>query len=57
MRKLAFALMLCLGAGSMMAVAKSVYNFTLKSIDGKPTSLKSYHGKVLMLVKIGRAHV
>jgi glutathione peroxidase len=52
MRKLAFALMLCLGAGSMMAVARSVYNFTLKSIDGKPTSLKSYHGKVLMLVNV-----
>jgi glutathione peroxidase len=52
MRKFAIALMLCLGVGSAMAVAHSVYDFTLKSIDGKPTSLHAYHGKVLLLVNV-----
>jgi glutathione peroxidase len=32
--------------------AKSVYDFTLKSIDGQPTALKSYHGKVMLLVNV-----
>ena len=31
---------------------KSVYDFTLKSIDGQPVSLDSYHGKVLLLVNV-----
>jgi glutathione peroxidase len=52
MRKFAAVLVLCLGAISAMAVAKSVYDFTLKSIDGKPTSLTEYHGKVLLLVNV-----
>jgi glutathione peroxidase len=52
MRKFAAVLMLCLGAISAMAVAKSVYDFTLKSIDGKPESLAEYHGKVLLLVNV-----
>ena len=43
MRKFAAVLILCLGAISAMAVAKSVYDFTLKSIDGKPESLAEYH--------------
>ena len=51
MRKLAFALVLCV-AGTVLAAATSVYNFTLKSIDGKPVSLSEYHGKVLMLVNV-----
>lgn len=51
MRKITLALMLCI-AGSLMAAATSVYNFTLKSIDGKPVSLSEYHGKVLMLVNV-----
>jgi glutathione peroxidase len=33
-------------------VDKSVYDFTLKSIDGQPTALKSYHGKVMLLVNV-----
>src|ERR1700743_3794220 len=44
--------MLCLGVGSAMAVAHSVYDFTLKSIAGKPTSLHEYHGKVMLLVNV-----
>ena len=51
MRKLAFALGLCM-AGTVLAAATSVYNFTLKSIDGKPVTLSEYHGKVLMLVNV-----
>jgi glutathione peroxidase len=39
-------------AGSLMAAARSVYNFTLRSIDGKPVSLSEYHGKVLLLVNV-----
>jgi glutathione peroxidase len=50
-RKVAFALVFCM-AGSVLAAARSVYNFTLKSIDGKPVTLSEYHGKVLMLVNV-----
>jgi glutathione peroxidase len=50
-RKLAFALVFSM-AGIALAAATSVYNFTLKSIDGKPVSLSEYHGKVLMLVNV-----
>jgi glutathione peroxidase len=40
-------------AGVCMATpAGSVYSFTLKSIDGQPVSLRTYHGKVLMLVNV-----
>jgi len=50
---IAFAL-----AASMLSIAthaahpKSVYDFTLKSIDGQPTPLSDYHGKVLLLVNV-----
>ncbi len=33
-------------------VANSVYDFTLKDIDGKDASLAQYHGKVLLLVNV-----
>lgn len=52
MRRLALILVLCMAAGSMAASAKSVYNFTLRTIDGQPVSLKSYQGKVLLLVNV-----
>src|ERR1700690_3392190 len=52
MRRLALILMLCMAGGSLAASAKTIYNFTLKSIDGQPVSLKSYHGKVLLLVNV-----
>jgi glutathione peroxidase len=53
-RKLASALILCLTlAGTALAApAPSVYNYTLKSIDGQPTSLAQFHGKVLFLVNV-----
>ena len=34
------------------ADAKSIYDFTLKSIDGQPTPLSEYHGKVVLLVNV-----
>ncbi|WP_263359245.1 glutathione peroxidase [Acidicapsa ligni] len=58
MRKLA---LLCLSLGLAAAAlipaihaadAKSIYDFTLKSIDGQPTPLSAYHGKVVLLVNV-----
>jgi glutathione peroxidase len=41
-------------AGSAMALAAagSIYEFTMKSIDGQPVSLKSYKGNVVLLVNV-----
>ena len=52
MRNLAIVLTLCVAGVCMASPANSVYNFTLKSIDGQPVSLSSYHGKVLLLVNV-----
>ena len=52
MRKLAlFCLTLALTAAAI-AAPKSVYDFTLKSIDGQPAPLSEYHGKVVLLVNV-----
>jgi glutathione peroxidase len=52
MRKFSLILMLC-AAGSLMAgQAKSIYNFTMRSIDGQQVSLSSYKGKVVLLVNV-----
>jgi glutathione peroxidase len=51
-RNLAIVLTLCVAGVCMASPANSVYNFTLKSIDGQPVSLSSYHGKVLLLVNV-----
>ncbi len=37
---------------TLMAADKTVYDFTLNSIDGQPTSLSSYKGKVVLLVNV-----
>ena len=37
---------------SVMAAEKSVYDFTLNSIDGQPTPLSSFKGKVVLLVNV-----
>jgi glutathione peroxidase len=42
---------LFLGA-SVMATDKNVYEFTLNSIDGQPTPLAAYKGKIVMLVNV-----
>ena len=52
MRKLALVLTFCVAAVCMAVPANSVYSYTLKSIDGQPVSLKSYRGKVLLLVNV-----
>src|SRR5580658_11041186 len=52
MRKFALVLTFCVAAVCMAVPASSVYSYTLKSIDGQPVSLKSYRGKVLLLVNV-----
>ena len=50
MKKL-LVLMALLGI-SAMAAEKTVYDFTLHSIDGQPTPLSTFKGKVVMLVNV-----
>src|SRR6202012_4441110 len=52
MRNLALALSFCVAAIAMAVPTKSVYSFTLKSIDGQPVNLASYSGKVVLLVNV-----
>ena len=52
MRKLIFILMLCVACASLSAEPKSIYDFTMRSIDGDHVSLKSYQGKVVLLVNV-----
>ena len=52
MRKLILILMLCVACASLSAEPKSIYDFTMRSIDGDQVSLKSYHGKVVLLVNV-----
>ncbi len=49
--KMLFVLIVILGT-TLMAAEKSVYDFTLNSIDGQPTPLSSYKGKVVLLVNV-----
>src|ERR1700739_40393 len=51
-RKLCLMLMLFVAAGMTAAHAASIYDFTMKSMDGQPVSLKSYSGKVVLLVNV-----
>ena len=50
MRKLVSFFFLC--AIMVFAADTSVYDFTLNSIDGQPSSFATYKGKVLMLVNV-----
>ena len=50
MRKLLLCLLI--GAVAMMAEGKTVYDFTLNSIDGQPAPLAAYKGKVVLLVNV-----
>jgi glutathione peroxidase len=50
MKKL-LTLMALLGM-SAMAADRTVYDFTLNSIDGQPTPLSSFKGKVVLLVNV-----
>lgn len=50
MKKLVLCLMIC--AVALMAGEKSVYHFTLNTIDGQPAPLAAYKGKVVLLVNV-----
>jgi glutathione peroxidase len=56
MRKFLLTLMLGVACGSLVCGAaappKSIYDFTMKSIDGQQVSLSSYSGKVVLLVNV-----
>jgi glutathione peroxidase len=56
MRKVILMLMMCLACASLVCSAaappKSLYDFTMKSIDGQQVSLGSYSGKVVLLVNV-----
>ncbi len=47
---LLFSLLFC--AAAVMGGDKSIYDFTLNSIDGQPTPLAAYKGHVVMLVNV-----
>jgi glutathione peroxidase len=47
-----FLVLMALLGMSAMAAEKSVYDFTLNSIDGRATPLSSFKGKVLLLVNV-----
>jgi glutathione peroxidase len=51
-RRLNLILLLAFAAVLAGAQAHSIYDFTMKSIDGQPVSLKSYNGKVVLLVNV-----
>jgi glutathione peroxidase len=52
MRKLILTVLLCLAASAALAQSKSIYDFTMNTIDGQPVTLKSYSGKVVMVVNV-----
>ena len=50
MTKLMFCFLFC--AAALMAADKTVFDFTLNSIDGQPTPLSTYKGKLVLLVNV-----
>jgi len=52
MRKLILILMAFVACAAVSAQPKSIYDFTMKSIDGEQVSLGSYSGKVVLLVNV-----
>src|SRR5216110_244455 len=48
--KAVLCLLFC--AAAVMAADKTVYDFTLNSIDGQPAPLAAYRGKVVLLVNV-----
>jgi glutathione peroxidase len=44
--------LLLVTAATAMAADKSVYDFTLNTIDGQPAPLSAYKGKVVLLVNV-----
>ena len=52
MRKLSLILAMCVVCAFASAATGSIYDFNLKTIDGQPTTLKAYQGKVVLLVNV-----
>ena len=52
MKLLAFLIAVVLMQGVLGAASSSVHDIKLKTIDGKPTSLGDYKGKVVLLVNV-----
>jgi glutathione peroxidase len=54
MIKLGTPVLLCLllSAAALMAGDKTIFDFTLNSIDGQPAPLAAFKGKVVMLVNV-----
>ena len=52
MRKLILSLIFCAACLPLAASQKSIYDFTLRSIDKQQVSLRSYSGKVVLLVNV-----
>lgn len=48
--KLLLCMLFC--AATLVAAEKTVYDFTLNSIDGQPAPLAAYKGKVVLLVNV-----
>ncbi|HTH54033.1 MAG TPA: glutathione peroxidase [Edaphobacter sp.] len=48
-------LLLCFTFVAFAGTTKQVYNYQLKTIDGEPTSLAKYKGKVLLVVNVASA--
>jgi glutathione peroxidase len=46
-----FVLLALMGT-TLMATEKTIYDFTLNSIDGQPTPLSSFKGKIVLLVNV-----
>jgi glutathione peroxidase len=53
MRKLSLMILtVCVACSFAAAQSKSIYDFTMKSIDGQQVSLGSYSGKVVLVVNV-----
>jgi glutathione peroxidase len=55
MLKQVLFVLLCGTFTTFAGIAKQVYNYQLKTIDGEPTSLAKYKGKVLLVVNVASA--
>jgi glutathione peroxidase len=52
MRRFTLFLISCALSLALSAQSTSLYNFTMDSIDGKPVSLASFNGKVVLIVNV-----
>ena len=49
-----FVLLLTIAMAGIAGTATSIYDFTLNSIDGTPTPIAHFKGKVVLLVNVAR---